>query len=316
MPERILVVEDEPTLQGNIARSLERAGHAVTSAGTLSEAKQALESIGFDVLISDLRLPDGSGMDLLAECGRLAPQCACIIVTAYASIEAAVEALRLGAHDFVLKPLSLGELLRKVDHIAAHRRAVRENVQLRRMLQSGEDAYDVLRCGGPAMVALCELVDKAAASGSNVLIEGESGTGKELVARALHARSSRASGPFLTLDLRTVPRDRVESQLFGHQRGSGQGAEAERDGSFRAASGGTLFLDEVGELDLSVQAKLLRAVETKVVLPVGAERGVQADVRIVASTHHDLEQLVRGGSLRSDLYYRLGIVRLLSLIHI
>jgi DNA-binding NtrC family response regulator len=308
--ERILVVEDEPTLRANIERSLSRAGHAVTAVASSTDARGALASLSFDVLLTDLRLPDGSGMELLGESARLSPECVVIVMTAYASLEAAVEAMRLGAHDFLLKPISLGELARKVDHIAAHRRLARENAQLRRMLQGDEGAYDLLRCGGRAMQALCALVDKAAASDCNVLVEGETGTGKELVARALHERSPRARGPLLTLDLRTIPRDQVEIQLFGHARGAFPGAEHERDGSVRAASGGTLFLDEVGELDPSAQAKLLRVVETKEVLPVGEERGVIADVRIVASTQHDLEQRAREGLFRSDLYHRLGVVRL------
>ncbi len=310
MAERILVVEDEPTLRANIERGLARAGHAVTGAASAGDARLALESLSFDVLITDLRLPDGSGMDLIADCARLSPGCVVIAMTAYASIEGAVEALRLGAHDFLLKPVSLGELTRKVDHIATHRRLVRENAQLRRMLQGGEGAYDLLRSGGGAMQALCTLVDKAAASDCNVLIVGETGTGKELVARALHERSPRARGPLLTLDLRTVPREQVEVQLFGHARGAFPGAEQERDGSVRAASRGTLFLDEVGELDPSAQAKLLRVVETKEVLPLGEERGVIADVRIVASTQHDLEQRAREGLFRADLHHRLGVVRL------
>jgi DNA-binding NtrC family response regulator len=308
--ERILVVEDEPTLRANIERALARGGHAVTGVASAGDARLALESLSFDVLLTDLRLPDGSGMELLGDCARLMPECVVIVMTAYASLEAAVEALRLGAHDFLLKPISLGELVRKIDHIAAHRRLVRENAQLRRMLQGSEGAYDLLRSGGRSMQALCALVDKAAASDCNVLIEGETGTGKELVARALHERSPRARGPLLTLDLRTVPREQVEVQLFGHARGAFPGAEHERDGSVRAASGGTLFLDEVGELDPSAQAKLLRVVETKEVMPLGEERGVIADVRIVASTQHDLEQRARDGLFRADLYHRLGVVRL------
>ena len=307
MAERILVVEDEATLRDNIVRYLERAGHQASGVESLARATKALGASTYDVLVTDLRPPDGSGMDLLPFVERASPGCVTLVMTAYASIEAAVEALRQGAHDFLLKPLRLGDLRRRIEHIAAHRRLARENVELRRMLHGTESAYARLRCGGTSMRALCGVLDKAAASDTNVLVEGESGTGKELVARALHERSSRASGPFVTVDIRTAPREAAEVFLFGSMRAA---ADDRRDGPFRAASGGTLFLDEVGELDLALQGKLLRAVETKEIFPHGAESGVRVDVRIVAATQHDLERRVREGAFRADLFYRLGVVRL------
>ncbi len=307
MAERILVVEDEATLRQNVVRYLERAGHQAVGVETLAQGTKALESSTFDVLVTDLRLPDGSGMDLLPAVERTSPGCVTLVMTAYASIEAAVDALRQGAHDFMLKPLSLSDLRRRIEHIAAHRRLARENTELRRMLHGTDSPYERLRCGGPTMRSLCAMLDKAAASESNVLVEGESGTGKELVARALHERSARATGPFVTVDIRAAPQNAAESYLFGAARTA---TGEHRDGPFRAASGGTLFLDEVGELDLGLQAKLLRAAETKEILPCGAETGVRVDVRIVAATQHDLERRVREGAFRADLFYRLGIVRL------
>ena len=310
MPERILVVEDESTLCTNIARSLTRAGYTVTAAET---GRAALAEIGrraFDLVISDLRLPDVDGLTVLDHVRESSPDSVVLIMTAYASVDSACEALRRGAHDYILKPLSLADLQKKVAHIAEYRRLGRENARLRTLLRGESDALALLRRGGRAMNALSDMIEKAASSSSNVLIVGESGTGKELVARAVHEHSTRADGPFVTLNVSTIPDGLVESYLFGHERGAFSGAERPRDGQFRAASGGTLFLDEIGELPLPVQAKLLRAVETKEILPVGSDNGLQVDVRIIAATHRDLPAMVAEGRFRQDLLYRLQVVQL------
>jgi len=310
MPERILVVEDESTLCANITRFFSRAGYTVTGVETGEAALLELRDHAFDLVISDLRLPDIDGLAVLDKVRATSPETVVLIMTAYASVDSAVEALRRGAHDYVLKPLSLADLQRKVEHIAEHRQLGRENARLRSLLRSDGDALPLLRAGDKAMNDLCDVIEKVAGSPSNVLVLGESGTGKELVARAIHERSPRADGPFVTLNVSAIPDALVESYLFGHERGAFTGAERRRDGLFRAASGGTLFLDEIGELPMPVQAKLLRAVESKEVLPVGSDRGLKVDARIVAATHRDLGKLVEQGRFRLDLMYRLQVVQL------
>ena len=275
-----------------------------------SDALSELRQRSFDLVISDLRLPDIDGLTVLDTVRASSPETVVLIMTAYASVDSAVEALRRGAHDYVLKPLSLADLLKKVEHIAEYRRLGRENARLRTLLRGDADALALLRSGGRAMNELCDMIEKVADSSSNVLIVGESGTGKELVARAVHERSARADGPFVTLNVSAIPDTLVESYLFGHERGAFTGADRRRDGLFRAASGGTLFLDEIGELSAPVQAKLLRAVETKEILPVGADRGICVDARIVAATHRDLGKMVEEGRFRQDLLYRLQVVQL------
>jgi DNA-binding NtrC family response regulator len=309
VPERILVVEDEATLCTNITRALAGAGHTVAASHCLREARAELDARGFDLVITDLRLPDGDGLGLLDHLRATSPDSIVLIMTAYASIDSAVEALRRGAHDYILKPLSLADLRKKVEHISEHRRLHRENTRLRTLLRGEADALALLRRGGRAMRELADLVDKVAASPSNVLVLGESGSGKELVARALHEASPRSSEPFVTLNLGAIPESLVESTLFGHERGAFTGADRRRDGLFRAASGGTLFLDEIGELPLAAQAKLLRAVESKEILPIGADRGLTVDTRIVAATHRDLGRMVAEGQFRQDLLYRIQVVQ-------
>jgi len=312
MGERILVVEDEHTLCTNVARALGRAGHSVTAVESGRAAIDELTIRSFDLVITDLRLPDVDGLTVLDKVRETSPETVTLIMTAYASVDSAVEALRRGAHDYVLKPLSLADLERKVQNIADHGRLGRENARLRTLLHGDRSAIAMLRRGGRVMNELADAVEKFAAASANVLVLGESGAGKELVARALHECSPRATGPFITLDVGAIADTSIESTLFGHEKGAFPGAERAREGLFRAASGGTLFLDEVGELTPAVQAKLLRAVEAKEVTPVGADRGVHVDVRVVSATHRDLAAMVQAGAFRSDLLYRLqvGVVRI------
>jgi DNA-binding NtrC family response regulator len=310
MAERILVVEDESTLCHNIERLLGRAGHTVTAVETGEAALAEIEAHTFDLVITDLRLPDADGLTVLDRVRRVAPETVVLIMTAYASVDSAVEALRRGAQDYMLKPLSLADLSAKVQHFSEYRRLGRENARLRSLVRGEADPVALLRRGGRAMQELCDLLDKVAPSTSNVLVLGESGTGKELVARAVHDLSPRRDGPFVSINVRAMPDNLVESTLFGHERGAFTGADKRREGLFRAASGGTLFLDEIGELAPTVQAKLLRALETKEVLPVGADRGVRVDVRIVAATNRDLAAMTTSGRFRQDLFYRLRVVEL------
>jgi DNA-binding NtrC family response regulator len=310
MGERILVVEDEATLCTNVARYLSRAGHTVTALESGRAAIAELDAHTFDLVITDLRLPDVDGLAVLDHVRETSPETVTLIMTAYASVDSAVEALRRGAHDYVLKPLSLADLERKVQHIAEYKRLGQENRRLRTLLRGDSNALATLRRGGREMNALADMIQKFAAASSNVLVLGESGTGKEVVARAIHESSARADGPFVTINVSAIPDTLVESYLFGHERGAFTGAERRREGLFRTASGGTIFLDEIGELPPPLQAKLLRVVETKEILPVGADFGVTVDTRIVAATHRDLAQMVREGRFRQDLLYRLQVGQL------
>jgi len=308
--ERILVVEDESTLCHNIERVLVRAGHTVSAVETGAAALAEIDAHAFDLVLTDLRLPDIDGIAILDRVKRASPDTVVLIMTAFASVDSAVGALRRGAHDYMLKPLSLADLAKKVALFSEYRRLGRENARLRTLVHGEDEPIALLRHGGTAINDLCDMIEKVAPSSSNALILGESGTGKELVARALHDLSPRRDGPFVSINVIAIPDHLAESYLFGHERGAFTGADKRREGLFRAASGGTLFLDEIGELAPAVQAKLLRALETKEVLPVGADRGVHVDVRIVAATNRDLAAMTTGGSFRQDLFYRLCVVEL------
>ncbi len=309
MRESILIVEDEATLRTNIARFLGRQGYTVVTADTGKAALSELDRRAFDLVISDLRLPDIDGLGVLDHVRATSPETIVLIITAYASVDSAIEALRRGAHDYMLKPLSLADVLKKVEHIAEYHRMGQENARLRTLLRGESNALALLRRGGKTMNDLADMIEKVAHTNTNVIVVGESGAGKELVARAIHERSSRSDGPFVKLDMGAIPDTLVDSYLFGHERNAFTGAER-REGVFRAASGGTLFLDEVGELPLAVQTKLLRAVETKEILPVGADEPIRVDTRIVAATHRDLAAMVAAGAFRQDLLFRLSVVEL------
>lgn len=310
MSERVLVVEDERTLATNIARALEKAGHAATVVFSGAAAIAEIDKTPFDLVLTDLRLPDLDGLTVLDHVRKGAPETSVVMMTAYASVDSAVDALRHGAVDYLLKPLSLAEVVRRVDHIGAFRRLGAENARLRSEARGDSDPFWLLARGGPLMRSLCDLIDRVAPSASTVLISGESGSGKELVARALHDRSPRREGPFVTLNVSAIPDALLESYLFGHERGAFTGADKRREGLFRAAAHGTLFLDEIGEMPLAAQAKLLRAVETKEVLPVGGDRPVKVDARIVVATHRDLGAMVEIEKFRADLLYRLSVITL------
>ncbi|MCU0659672.1 MAG: sigma-54 dependent transcriptional regulator [Polyangiaceae bacterium] len=309
MSERILIVEDEETLRNNIHRYLERAGHSVSSAATGKQAAAELERSPFDLVITDFRLPDTDGLQILEQVRTLCPDSIVLIMTAYASVDAAVEAMRRGAHDYLLKPLSLADLQRRIDRLSEHRRLTQENARLRTQLRGENEPFQRLRAGGGTMRKFCTFLEKIAPSSSTVLITGESGTGKELVARAVHDLSPRRGGPFVSLNVSAIPDTLMESYLFGHERGAFTGADRRRDGLFRAATGGTLFLDEIGELSLAMQAKLLRATETREILPVGSDRSIKIDTRIVAATHRDLAAMVQQDRFRRDLLYRLSVIQ-------
>jgi DNA-binding NtrC family response regulator len=312
---RILIVDDEPSLRDSLQRTVERLGHEAVLAPDLRGARKALADGRFDLLVTDIRLGDGSGLDLVAEARPAAPQMRILAITAFGSVETAVEAMRRGADDFLEKPFPPDAFRARVERALEPVRLAgrvarleRENEVLREELRDSGDLPLVGASGALARVR--ELIDRVAPADANVLVRGETGTGKELVARRLHSASARRDGPFVAFNCGAMAEGLAESELFGHEKGSFTGADRRRLGRFELADGGTLFLDEVGELALPLQVKLLRALQERRFERVGGMATVQVDVRIVAATHRDLDQWVREGRFREDLFYRLNVVRI------
>ena len=313
---RILIVDDEASLRDSLKRSLERDGHETVTAADLRSGRRELAEGGFDLLISDIRLGDGSGLDLIADARQASAALRIVALTAYGSVELAVEAMRRGADDFLEKPFRPDVLRSHLERALEPARLAfrvarleRENQLLREEL-TGEDGETLLVGSSAALVKLRELIERVAPSDASVLIEGETGTGKELVARRLHAASPRAARAFVAFNCGAIPDGLAESELFGHERGAFTGADRRRLGRFELADGGTLFLDEVAELAPPLQVKLLRALQERRFERVGGMATVQVDVRVAAATHRDLQQWIRDGRFREDLYYRLNVVRL------
>ncbi|RMH94180.1 sigma-54-dependent Fis family transcriptional regulator [Lysobacter pythonis] len=310
-----LVVDDERDIRELLVVTLTRMGLRVETAATVAAARQQLASQPFDFCLTDMRLPDGSGMEILAHISEYHPMTPAAMITAFGNVEAAVEALKAGAFDFVSKPVDLNVLRDLVRH-ALKLRAERGHAPVAVVSEStaaapGQAAPTLrLRGDSAAMKQLRQTIGKVARSQAPVYIWGESGTGKELAARSIHAESPRAGGPFVPVNCGAIPAELMESEFFGHKKGSFTGAHADKEGLFQAASGGTLFLDEVAELPLPMQVKLLRAIQEKRVRPVGAAAELDVDVRILSATHKDLAQLVEEGKFRHDLYYRINVIEL------
>ena len=322
-PAQVLVVDDEPDLRTLYELTLLREGYRVDAAGTLAEAWQQLQDKRFDAVITDMRLPDGQGLELLR--GMLAQQRAerCIVMTAYGSAENAVEALKAGAFDYLTKPVDLKQFRTVVasaiqDQGAAARgraasaasRGGAGTASATERTGSGQAALQRLVGDSQAMRQVKERVTKVARSMAPVLVRGESGTGKELVARAIHACSHRAEGPFVAVNCSAIPETLLEAEFFGARKGSYTGATADREGYFQAARGGTLFLDEIGDLPLAMQSKLLRAIQERQVRALGSTQEEAVDVRVVSATHKDLAADVHAGRFRQDLYYRLNVIEI------
>jgi len=306
---RVLVVEDERAQRDALVQFLERDGHVVEGVSNGEAALERLREEPFHILITDLRLPGMDGLGVLRHARELDEELGVLLMTAYASVDSAVEALRVGADDYLLKPLILVEVARKVGGILEQRELVRENARLRRMLQQRE-SHPALVADSAQMREVLGWVRRAADSSATVLITGETGTGKEVVARAIHSASAAREEPFVAVNLAAVPEGMAESELFGHERGAFTGADRRREGILRAAGKGTVFLDEVAELAPASQAKLLRAVEAREVQPLGSDGAVPFEARLVAATHRDLERRVAEGSFREDLYYRLNVIHI------
>ncbi len=304
---RVLIVDDEEVIASTLQEFLLGEGFEVAVAGDALGGLSLAESFEPDLALCDVQLPGLDGLDLLDRLLRVRPDTLVLMITAYATVENAVAAFRRGAHDYLMKPVIFEELLTKLDRLMGFRRLLLENQALRRELHAPVD-LETLVGDSPPMQRVKTLIRKVGPTRSNVLITGESGTGKELVARALHATGLEPDAPFLAVNCAAIPNELLENQLFGHVRGAFTGADRDRIGLFAAAGRGTVFLDEIGELPLATQAKLLRAIEMKEVLPVGATRSVAIGARVLAATNKDLAAEVDAGTFRADLYYRLNVV--------
>ncbi len=310
MPARILVVDDERSLREMLSVLLRRSGHVVTVAeGQTAAATELAQDPPFDLVITDLSMPDGSGMGVLNAARARDEATQVIMITAYATTAQAVEAMRQGAYDYIQKPFKNNELIAVVEKALEKRAIVDQNRQLRRRVAEGFRAGDLVGKSTP-MQQVMEMVRRVASAPTSVLITGESGTGKELVARALHREGERRDRAFVAINCAAMPEQLLESELFGHAKGAFTGATSVKEGLFRAADKGTLFLDEVGELPLALQVKLLRALQERKVRAVGAEVETTIDVRVVAATNRELEAEVTQNRFRSDLFYRLNVIRI------
>jgi DNA-binding NtrC family response regulator len=303
----ILIVDDEPIIRDTLAEYLGQEGFAVTACGTGEEALARAGARRFDVALCDVQLPDLDGIELLQRLLQISPDTFVLLITAYATVENAVEAFQRGAHDYLMKPILLDEVLGKIRRLLGYRELYLENQWLRRELNRNQGC-DEIRGRSPAMQRVFEMVRKVAPTRSTVLITGESGTGKELIARAIHEQGGGKESRFLAVNCAAIPNELLENQLFGHRKGAFTGADRDQAGVFVHAGAGTVFLDEVGELAQATQAKLLRAIEQKEVLPVGANEPVQVEARVLAATNKDLGREVEQGRFREDLFYRLNVV--------
>jgi DNA-binding NtrC family response regulator len=304
---RILVVDDEPLIRATLAEYLTGEGFTVTACASGEQALAEAEQQPYDVVLCDVQLPGIDGIEVLERLLKVSPETFVLLITAYATVENAVEAFQRGAHDYLMKPIILDEVAGKVRRLLAYRDLYLENQWLRRQL-SREHQSERIVGHSPSMKQVFDLVRKVAPTHSTVLITGESGTGKELVARAIHRQGVGDSKRFLAVNCAAIPHDLLENQLFGHRKGAFTGADRDQPGVFVHAGDGTVFLDEIGELPSATQAKLLRAIEQKEVLPVGAHEPVRVEARVLAASNKDLHQEVEAGRFRDDLFYRLNVV--------
>jgi DNA-binding NtrC family response regulator len=303
----ILLVDDEEPQRKVLAGFLRKKGFEAVACGTVDEALGVAAARTIDLVLTDLRMPDRGGLELLRELHALNPEIPVIVMTAYGTVASAVEAMKLGAADYLTKPVDLDELELLVARTLERRALVSENRELRQEL-AAQHRLEGVETANPRMAQAINLAARAAASRATILIRGESGTGKELLARAIHHASPRARRPLVAVNVAALPETLLESEMFGHERGAFTGAERQHRGRFEQADGGTLFLDEIGDLPKGTQAKLLRALQEQRFERLGGTASIQVDVRVLAATSRDLEAMVRASEFREDLYYRLNVV--------
>ncbi|MCZ7590645.1 MAG: sigma-54 dependent transcriptional regulator [Kiritimatiellae bacterium] len=304
---RILLVDDEPSILNVLSTLMKSEGHEPVAARSGEKAQEIFLSELFDLMISDIRMAAVDGLQLLKIAHRERPQMAVIMLTAYGSVETAVQAMKEGAFDYVTKPFKVDELLLTVQRALEFTRVRNENDDLRRQLDARYEFENIV-AESPAMRRVCEIIGRVARTDTTVLVSGESGTGKELIAQAIHAHSARRGRKFLPINCAALPESLLESEMFGHVKGAFTGATATKEGLFEAASGGTIFLDEIGSMSASIQAKLLRVLQDRQVRKVGSNESTTVDVRVIAATNDRLEDMIENKSFREDLYYRLSVI--------
>jgi len=306
---RILVIDDEPDIRESLEILLSAEGYRVDLASNATEGLKRLENSTFDLVLLDLMMPDKSGMQVLEEIRGRDRETPIFLITAYGSVEVAVNALKRGANDYFSKPWDNEKLLIEIEHMISKRQLEQENTELKRALRQRYSFPNIVG-KSDRMLKILDLVGQVAASRATILITGETGTGKELIANAIHAHSARADHPFVPVHSGSVPPDLLESALFGHVKGAYTGAISSRKGYFETANRGTIFFDEIGTISLETQTKLLRVIQEREFMPLGSTETVRVDVRIVAATNADLKKLVEEGRFREDLYYRLNVINL------
>lgn len=306
---RILVIDDEPDIREGLETLLTQENYRIELAVNANDGLKRLENSSYDLVLLDLMMPDKSGMQVLEEVRARDHETPIFMITAYGSVEVAVEALKRGANDYFSKPWDNEKLLIEIDRMISKRRLERENLELKRALKQRYSFPNIVG-KSERMLKILDLVAQVAASRATILITGETGTGKELIANAIHAHSARAEHPFVPVHSGSVPPDLLESALFGHVKGAFTGAVASRKGYFEIANRGTIFFDEVGTISLETQTKLLRVIQEREFMPLGSTDTIKVDVRIVAATNAELKRLVEEGKFREDLYYRLNVINL------
>jgi len=306
MSTKVLIIDDEDLFREDLARLLSMHGHECRTAASAEDGVAAAEAFGPDVILCDVVMPGKGGIDILDEIMALCPESFVIMITAYGSLETAVQAFRRGVSDYVMKPFVIEDVIQKIQRLVEHKRLTQETKLLRRQISQASESQEIVGESTP-MKQVVELIDEVAPTPSTVLITGESGTGKELVGRAIHAQGRTGSHPFVAINCAGVPEHLFESELFGHVRGSFTGAIEDRQGFFELAGEGTILLDEIGEMPISVQSKLLRVLEQKEFVRVGGARSLSLGARILASTNKNLREFTQQGGFREDLFFRIAV---------
>ncbi|MBI9071281.1 MAG: sigma-54-dependent Fis family transcriptional regulator [Melioribacteraceae bacterium] len=309
MPAKILVVDDEIAIRDSLKLFLEEEGFTTETAADGEEALDKIEEDNYDVVLSDIKMPKFDGIQLLEKSAQISPGTFFIIMTAFASVDTAINALRKGAYDYLIKPVEFEDVLIRVKRLLDFKSVSLENKALRQRVSSSLGFQNIIG-NSDSMKRIFSLITTVAPTNSNVLISGKSGTGKELVAKAIHYNSVRKDKVFLPINCGAISENLIESELFGHKKGSFTGASEDKQGLFKVADGGTLFLDEIGDLPLNLQVKLLRAIEDREFFPVGGTKSIKTNVRIIAATHQNIFEKAKSGEFREDLYYRLNVVEL------
>ncbi len=309
MSVRILIADDEEIISESLSFVLTKEGFTVETAGNGQAALNKHLVNPFDIIITDIEMPELKGPELLTRALQATPEVIVLLITAYASVDTAVQALRKGAYDYIIKPIDFDDLISRINKIIAYKKVIAENIYLKQQINNDYDFNNIIG-KSPAMQKIFDMIKRLSNSTSNVIVSGKSGTGKELISRAIHYNSPRKDKPFIPINCGAVVETLFESELFGHKKGSFTGALNDKIGIFSVADGGTIFLDEVSEIPLHLQVKLLRAIEQQEIFPVGETNSLKINLRIIASTNKDLTELVREGKFREDLFYRLNVVQI------